>query len=121
MLYEQVRSLPFIISFTLLSGVGDALGFIHAAKMWRGGDLIMIELGKSALGFSIGIGSYWFAAKYLNEFGVLSPEIQTLIWFGVTIVGVAFASGRFLQWQTIDQVIAAVVLLGIAWLLFRAG
>ena len=37
------------------------------------------------------------------------------------IVGVAFASGKFLQWQTIDQIVAVVVLLGIAWLLFRAG
>jgi hypothetical protein len=121
MLFEQIRPLLFIIGITLVSGVGDSLGFIHAAKMWRSGDLIVNELGKSALGFSIGIGSYWFAAKYLAEFGVLAPEIQTLVWFGVTIVGVAFASGRFLQWQTIDQIIAAVVLLGIAWLLFRAG
>jgi hypothetical protein len=87
--------------------------------MWRSEALILSELGKSALGFSIGIGSYWLAAKYLNELGVLSPEIQTLVWFGVTMVGVAFISGKFLQWQTIDQIIAAVVLLGIAWLLFR--
>jgi hypothetical protein len=65
--------------------------------------------------------SYWLAAKYLNEFGVLSPEAQTLIWFGATIVGVAFISRKFLQWQTIDQIIAVVVLLGIVWLLFRTG
>src|SRR5215813_12848633 len=103
MLFEQSRPLFFIIGATLVSGVGDSLGFIHAAKMWRGGDLIMSELGKSALGFSIGIGSYWFAAKYLADFGAFSPETQTLVWFGVTIAGVAFISGRFLQWQTIDQ------------------
>lgn len=120
MLYEQMR-LPLFIGVTLVSGVGDSLGFIHAAKMWRGGDLIISELCKSALGFSIGVSSYWFAAKYLTEFGVLSPEIQTLAWFGVTMVGVAFTSGKFLQWQTIDQIMAGVVLLGIAWLLFRAG
>jgi hypothetical protein len=121
MLSEQVRLLFFIIGITLVSGIGDSLGFIHAAKMWRSGDLILIEFGKSVLGFSVGIGSYWLAAKYLNEFGVLSPETQTLIWFGMTIVGVAFISGKFLQWQTIDQIIAVVVLLGIAWLLFRTG
>jgi hypothetical protein len=121
MLYEQVRLPLFIVGITLVSGVGDSLGFIHAAKMWKGGDLIASEFGKSALGFSIGIGSYWFAAKYLNELGVLSPETQTLIWFGVTIVGVAFISGKFLQWQTIDQIVAVVVFLGAAWLLFRAS
>jgi hypothetical protein len=121
MLSEQIRTLFFTIGITLVSGVSDSLGFIHAAKMWRDGDLIMSELGKSALGFGIGISSYWFAAKYLAEFGVLSPEIQTLFWFGVTIAGVAFVSGKFFQWQTLDQIIAAGVLLGIAWLLFRAG
>jgi hypothetical protein len=36
-------------------------------------------------------------------------------------VGAAFISGKFLEWQTIDQTVAVVVLLGIAWLLFRAG
>jgi len=89
--------------------------------MWRSGDLDLSELGKSALGFSVGIGAYWLAAKYLYEFGVLAPETQTLIWFGATMVGVAFISGKFFQWQTIDQAVAVVVLLGIAWLLFRAG
>jgi hypothetical protein len=119
--FEQMKLPLFIIGITLVSGVGDSQGFIHAAKMWRSGDLILSELGKSALGFSVGIGSYWIAAKYLTEFGVLAPETQTLIWFGATMVGTAFISGKFLQWQTIDQVVAVVVLLGIAWLLFRAG
>jgi ABC-type transport system involved in multi-copper enzyme maturation permease subunit len=121
MQYEQIRLPLFIIGITLVSGVGDSLGFIYAAKMWRSGDPDLSELGKSALGFSVGIGSYWLAAKYLIEFGVLSPETQTLVWFGTTMVGTAFISGKFLQWQTIDQIVAAVVLLGIAWLLFRAG
>jgi len=119
--YEQMRLPLFIIGITLVSGIGDSQGFIHAAKMWRSGDLILSELGKSALGFSVGIGSYWLAAKYLTEFGVLAPETQTLVWFGTTMVGTAFISGKFLQWQTIDQIVAAVVLLGIAWLLFRTG
>ena len=119
--YEQMRLPLFIIGITLVSGVGDSQGFIHAAKMWRSGNLILSELGKSALGFGVGIGSYWLAAKYLTEFGVLAPETQTLIWFGATMVGTALISGKFLQWQTIDQTVAAIVLLGIAWLLFRAG
>ena len=121
MQYEQMRLPLFIIGITLVSGIGDSLGFIYAGKMWRSGDLVLSELGKSALGFSVGIGSYWLAAKYLNEFGVLAPETQTLIWFGSTMVGVALISGQFLRWQAIDQIVAVVVLLGIAWLLFRAG
>ncbi len=108
-----------IIGITVLSGLGDSQGFIHAAKMWQGGRLVLSEFGKSALGFGIGIGSYWLAVKYLKELGVLSPEIQTLIWFAITLVGVAFISGKFLRWQIIDQLIAFAVLLGIGWLLFR--
>ena len=119
--YEQMRLPLFIIGITLVSGVGDSQGFIDAAKMWRNGDLILSEPGKSALGFSVGIGSYWLAAKYLTEFGVLAPETQTLIWFGATMAGIAFISGKFLQSETVDQIMAVVILLGIAWLLFRAG
>jgi hypothetical protein len=115
----QIKVFLFIISITLISGIGDSHGFIHAANMWRHGALVISELGKSALGFSVGIGSYWIAVKYLNEFGVLSPETQTLIWFGMTIIGVALINGKFLQWQTLDQIIAIIVLVGIAWLLFR--
>jgi hypothetical protein len=118
---EQTKQLLLIIGLTLLSGVGDSQGFIHAAKMWQGGKLVVSEFGKSALGFSIGIGTYWLAVKYLNALGVLSPEKQTLVWFGITIVGVALISGKFLRWQTVDQLIAIVVLFGISWLLFRTS
>jgi hypothetical protein len=118
---EQIRLLLTIIGITLISGIGDTRGFIHASKMWRGGDLVLSEFGKSALGFSVGIGSYWLGIKYLKEFGVLSPEIQTLIWFGITMIGVALVSGKFLRWRPIDQLIAVLVFLGIAWLLFRNG
>jgi hypothetical protein len=118
---EQLKLLLFIIAITLLSGLGDARGFIHAATMWQHGKLVLSEFGKSALGFAVGISSYWLAVKYLKEFGIFSPEAQTLIWFGVTMLGVALISGKFLRWQTLDQIIGVVVLLGIGWLLFRTG
>ena len=121
MAIEQIRLFLFIVIITLISGIGDSRGFIHAANIWRQGALAVDELGKSALGFSIGISAYWVAVKYLTELGILSPEIQTLIWFGITIIGVALISGRFLQWETIDQVIAVIVILGITWLLFRTN
>jgi hypothetical protein len=87
--------------------------------MWQNDKLVWDEFGKSASGFGVGIGSYWLAVKYFKEFGVFSPETQTLIWFGVTIVGVALISRKFFVWQKIDQVVAGFVFLGISWLLFR--
>jgi hypothetical protein len=118
---ERTKLSLLIIGITLLSGIGDSLGFIHAAKMWQGGKLVLSEFGKSALGFGIGISSYWLAVRHLKELGVLSPETQTLLWFAVTLIGVAFISGKFLRWQTIDQIVAVAVLLGIGWLMFRSG
>ena len=117
----QIRLLFLIVGITLISGIGDSQGFIHAAKLWQNGRIVWNEFGKSALGFGVGISTYWLAVRYLSEFGVLSPETQTLIWFGVTIIGVALISRKYFVWQTIDQVIALFVFLGISWLLFRTG
>jgi hypothetical protein len=114
-------ALLIVIAISIVSGLADSRGFIHAARIWQGGQLVWHELGKSALGFSLGIGSYWLAVKYLQELGVLAPETQTLVWFGVTMIGVAVVSGRFVRWQALDQLVALCVLLGIAWLLYRTG
>ena len=50
-----------------------------------------------------------------------APEMQTLIWFSVTILGVAIISKNFFRWQTIDQIVGVVVLAGVAWLMIRTG
>ncbi|HKO91503.1 MAG TPA: hypothetical protein VJU61_10145 [Polyangiaceae bacterium] len=117
----QLRLLILVIAISLISGVGDAQGFIHASRMWQGGKLVAHELVRSALGFATGIGSYWLAIKYLQEYGILAPEAQTLIWFGVTILGVAVLSGRFLRWPATDQAVGVIVLAGLSWLLIRTG
>lgn len=117
----QIRDLILTISLILLSGIADSWGFIHASKMWDGGKLIWGEAAKSALGFGLGISMFWLAIRYLNEFRSIPAEVQTALWFVVTIVGVAIFSGNFAQWQVIDQVVALGVLAGICWLLLRTG
>jgi len=114
-------SVLLIIGFTLLSGLGDAQGFIHAGKVWQGDRIVWSEAFKSALGFQFGVFMFWLALRYLKGFGIVSAEVQTLLWFGVTIVGVAALSGKFVRWHTIDQAISVTVLVGIGWLLFRTG
>jgi hypothetical protein len=37
------------------------------------------------------------------------------------MIGIAALSGRLSRWQTVDQVVAAGVLLGVGWLLLRVG
>lgn len=118
---DLIKSLFFIIGLTLLSGFGDAQGFLHAANIWSNGKLNGEALGKSALGFGVGIITYWLIIRYLQRVGIVSPELQTILWFSATIIGIALLSGKFLIWQRIDQVIAILVVLGVGWLLFRIG
>lgn len=118
---EQARLLALIIAVTLVSGVADAQGFIHAARIWQDGKLVWSELGKSAIGFVAGIGMYWLSLRYMKALGVVTPEVQTLIWFGVTLVGVAIISGRAFKWPLLDQGVAVAVLVGIGWLIFRTN
>ena len=121
MLAETWRTWLVIVVLTLFSGVGDAYGFTHAALVWQSNRLVWGEVARSAAGFAAGIGLYWLVLKYMIAVGIVSPEIQTIAWFGVTLVGVAVLSGKFLGWALADQVVAVAVLAGIGWLLVRTG
>jgi hypothetical protein len=121
MISEQVKLLIIIIVISVLSGLADSQGFIHASKIWANNKLVWNEVGKSALGFAIGITLYWIVLKYMNAAGIVAPEIQTLIWFSITILGVAVISRSFFRWQTIDQLVGVAVLAGVAWLMVRTG
>lgn len=117
----QAKVLVLIVGVTLVSGIADAQGFIHAARIWQNDRLVWGELGKSALGFVAGIATYWLSLRYMKALGVMAPELQTLIWFGVTLIGVAVISGKLLRWPLLDQGVAVAVLAGIGWLIFRAN
>ena len=121
MSFEQIRLILLVIALTLISGLADAQGFVHAAKIWQDGQVLWHEVGRSALGFAVGIFMYWVVLKYMAELGIILPEIQTVIWFGVTLIGVAIASGTFFQWLWTEQTVAVAVLAGMVWLIFRTG
>ena len=116
-----VITVILIILLTLLSGLADAQGFIHASTTWVNGKIIWAEGFKSLLAFGIGAICYLLGANYLKQAGIVSPEIQTIIWFVVTIIGVAVISGKFLHWHLVDQIVGVAVLCGITWLLVRTG
>jgi hypothetical protein len=116
-----MRPILLIIFFTLLSGFGDAQGFLHSSKIWQNGQFVWLEAVKSMSGFLFGIVMFWLGLRWLAQLGVVSAEMQTLLWFGVTIIGVALLSGQFARWDRLDQAVAVAVLAGIGWLLFRTG
>lgn len=117
----MIGTVLIIILLTLVSGFGDSQGFIHASNIWNNGKLNVNALGKSALGFSVGIFTYWLIVRYLQYVGIVTTEVQTILWFSATIIGIALLSGKFLTWQRIDQLVATLVVFGIGWLLFRTG
>ena len=110
-----------ILLFTMLSGIGDALGFIYAGRVWQGGQFHGIEALKSACAFQVGVAMYWLALRHLEAQGVVAVEAQTLFWFGATIIGIAVLSRQFIRWPLPDQAIAVAVLFGIGWLLYRTA
>jgi hypothetical protein len=116
-----MTSVFLIALLTVLSGLGDAQGFIHAGKVWQGGHIDWSHALKSAAGFQFGVIAYWFALRLLAEHGVVAVEVQTLFWFGATIIGIALLSGQVLRWPAVDQIAAGAVLVGIAWLLYRTA
>jgi hypothetical protein len=118
---HQIGSVVLLTALTLISGLADAQGFVHASMIWLNGKLIWPEVIKSASGFGLGVVAYWICIRYLQDFKIISPEIQTVGWFTVTIIGVAIFSGKFLHWRIVDQIVGIAVLLGMAWLLARSA
>lgn len=110
-----------LAALTVLTGLGDSQGFLHASKVWNQGEFVWLEAVKSATGILVGTLAYWGVVKFLQEYGVRAAELQTLGWFAITIIGVAVASGKFLTWTLFDQIFAFILLLGIASLIARTG
>lgn len=113
--------LLILLAATVACGTADALGFVHASRVWQAGRFVWREAAYSAGCFQFGVAMYWIALRTLDGWGVVSTEAQTLVWFAATIIGVAMLSGQFLRWQALDQSVALGVLAGIAWLLVRTG
>ena len=63
---------------------------------------------------------YWLAMRFIQEAGVMSATVQTLIWFTVTIIGVAVISGDVKQWDVTAYVLAFVAISAVAGLLVKA-
>lgn len=114
-----VGTIAWILALTLVSGIGDSQGFVHASEIWRDGRPSMEALLKSAGGFAIGIGAYWFSLRFMRQAGIVSPELQTMIWLVATLLGVALTSRKILQWQPAEQGVMLAVAIGIVWLVTR--
>lgn len=114
-------SLSVVIVLTLAAGFADAQGFLHSTHIWTKAGFGWSAAWRSALGFSLSIPCYWIAVRYLQDAGIITPEVQTIFWFAVTISGVAIASGSFLNWNILDKGVGIFILMGAVWLMIRTG
>jgi hypothetical protein len=92
-----------------------------AAKIWQRDTISWLDVSRSALGWGTGITLYVISLRYLGRMGITSAEIQTAVWFAMTIIGVVIFSGRFFSWPRLEQGVALLVLAGLGWLLVRTS
>lgn len=107
--------------FTVITGYADSRGFVHAARIWSGGELVWREVALSGLGFLVGVVAYWVVVRYAEQLGVHSAMLQTMGWFAVTIFAVAVTDAGQHAWNLFDAATAAVVVGGLGLLLYRTG
>lgn len=118
---QQVLAIAKVVAFTAVSGIADALGFIHSTRAWHDGAIRWPSLGTGAGFFAVGLITYWFASYQLSALGVGAPEMQALFWFFMTIVGLGLLSGQFSSWPALDQLLALCVVTGLGTLMVRVG
>lgn len=116
---EKMALVGGVLVLTVLSGLCDAQGFLFASRIWEGGQLRWEMVARSAAGFATGISLYYVLLKFLTALEIQAAEVQTLMWFGVTLLGVAILSGEFFKWPWTDQLVGGGVLAGIGWLMVR--
>lgn len=118
---DKLINVTIIIILTVLSGLGDANGFSHAANMWNKGRIVLPELIRAIIGFTFGIATFMVSIRYFQKFGIVTPEMQTIGWMVVTTIGVAIIGGRFTHWQTFDQILAAAIIIGLCIIILRTN
>ena len=66
-----------VLVLIVLSGFADSLGFVYAARIWQAGQLSWPDVGRSALGWAVGITLYVVSLKYMARLGVSISDMDT--------------------------------------------
>ena len=116
----QLGNLAVVGILTIASGLLDARGFVYAAQAWPGGQLDLKMGLASLLSFAGGVSAYIVAIKFMQNAGIHGVALQSGIWFVATAIGIAALDGSVVQWTRLQQAVALVVMLGLAWLIATA-
>ena len=110
-----------IIILAIIGGFAESQGYIHASKVWDKGKLVWYHVTMSTLGYVIGTILLFAVIRLLQEAKIFSAELQTIIWFTTTMLGVALVSGKYFSWPLAEKVVSLFIIIGIGWLLIRVG
>src|ERR1700749_15628 len=109
-----------VLLLTVLSGLMDARGFVFAGRAWPEGQIDWTAVGQSLLAFFAGISLYIGAVRFMQTMGLNAVALQSGIWFVATAIGIAAMDGTVTQWTRLQQLVALVVMAGLAWLITTA-
>lgn len=121
MAFDTVLSFLAVVALCVVSGLADSQGFVYAAQIWRDNEVAWAALGRSSVGFAVGIASYLVSIRFMNRIGLATADLQYLVWFLITLIGVGAASGSVRRWTAADFVVGIVVVAGLCWLTVKGA
>jgi hypothetical protein len=121
MALDTVLAFLAVLVLCVLSGIADSQGFVHASDIWRGEGVSWASLGRSSLGFLVGMTAYWISIRFMNRVGLATADLQYLVWFFITLIGVGIATGSIRRWTGIDVAVGVVVVAGLCWLTMKGA
>ncbi len=119
MALETVFAFSAVLVLCVISGLADSQGFVHAADVWRDEGVSWPSLGRSSLGFVVGMSSYWISIRFMNRVGLATADLQYLVWFLITLIGVGIATGSIRRWSGVDVAVGVMVVAGLCWLTMK--
>lgn len=111
--------LPYlsILVLTVLVGYCDAQGLAFASKSWRNGTFIPQVALVSLCYFLVAIFTHIYSIKMMQELGIASSVLQSLIWLASVSVVVTIVTGGAVDWSWRERIVAANALVSIGWLI----
>jgi hypothetical protein len=121
MALDTVLAFSAVLVLCVLSGLADSQGFVHASEIWRDEGVSWASLGRSSLGFVVGMTAYWISIRFMNRVGLATADLQYVVWFFITLIGVGIATGSLRRWTGIDVAVGVVVVAGLCWLTMKGA
>jgi len=112
----------FIAAMALLiiTGYIDGQAFDKAAQIWQVDKSLTMKTLLITLGiFNIGLLTFFASLFFSEKQGITNSVVLTLVWFVVTIISLAFITGRFFELSVLDKGISLAVVLLIGLLYVR--